>query len=124
MGARVEEREIERIARVCHETNRAWCRSIGDPVSPVWEEASGEQRGSVRTGVRAVLANPRVTAEDSHANWLATRQAQGWRYGPVKDERARTHPCMVPFDDLPEVQRAKDRLFLSVCRAIAGLDGG
>ena len=32
---------------------------------------------------------------------------------------AKTHPCMVPFDQLPEWQQKKDKLFLAIVRALA-----
>jgi hypothetical protein len=40
-------------------------------------------------------------------------------YGEVKDAVAKTHPCMVPYDDLPEFQRKKDALFLAIVRVLA-----
>jgi hypothetical protein len=38
---------------------------------------------------------------------------------PVKDETAKTHPDLVPFDDLPEHERQKDRLFMAIVHALA-----
>ena len=55
---------------------------------------------------------------ESHAGWLAEKVATGWVYGPVKDPAAKTHPCMVPYDDLPPEQRAKDSIYVSVVRAV------
>lgn len=61
---------------------------------------------------------PHVGPEDSHNSWLAEKESGGWVYGPEKDEGAKTHPCMVPYDDLPVEQRRKDALFLAVARTL------
>ena len=41
------------------------------------------------------------------------------QHGPVKDEAAKTHPDLVPFDQLPEHEKQKDRLFMAIVRALA-----
>ena len=64
------------------------------------------------------LANPDATPEDSHASWLAQKAADGWTYGRVKDPDAKRHPCMVPYNQLPAEQRAKDYLFKGVVAAM------
>ena len=48
-------------------------------------------------------------AEQVHDAWAAGRLAEGWRYGARLDETARTHPCLVPYGDLPEHEREYDR---------------
>lgn len=105
---------VEQIARAAHEVNRAYCAAINDPVQPVWEEAPDWQRESARNGVLFHLRNPEASPSASHENWLREKVANGWRYGEVKDEGAKTHPCCLPFDNLPEKQKAKDYLFRAV----------
>ena len=51
--------------------------------------------------------------------WTHDKLADGWRFGPVKDADAKTHPCLLPYDDLPAWQRAKDALFLGIVRAMS-----
>jgi hypothetical protein len=38
----------------------------------------------------------------------------GWVYGEVKDAEKKTHPCILPYDELPLQQRTKDYLFKQV----------
>jgi hypothetical protein len=38
----------------------------------------------------------------------------GWQYGPVRDVKAKTHPDMVPFANLPKDERDKDEVFLAL----------
>lgn len=110
---------VETIARVCHEANRAWCIAHGDESQPAWDDAPDWQRTSAIAGVEHAIANPDVTPRGSHESWLKHKDAGGWAYGPVKDPEAKTHPCMVPYDELPPGQRAKDALFTAIVRALA-----
>ena len=106
------------IARVCHEANRAYCMSTGDHSQPTWDTAPIWQKQSAIVGVEAALADLDRTPEDSHVAWVAHKEQEGWKYGKVKRPEAKEHPCMVPYDQLPDVQKAKDHLFLAVVRAL------
>jgi len=44
-----------------------------------------------------------------HADWVAGKERFGWKYGEVRDNKERLHPCMVPWEELPEPEREKDR---------------
>ena len=110
---------IIHIAMVCHEANRAYCITEGDHSQPLWPEATDWQIHSAIDGVEHALKYPEAGPEDSHQNWWAVKIADGWKYGEVKDPVAKTHPCMVPYDQLPEFQRKKDALFLAIVRALA-----
>lgn len=48
-------------------------------------------------------------AEAEHNGWMAHRAANGWTYGPVRDDAAKKHPSMVPYAELPESEKEKDR---------------
>ena len=48
-------------------------------------------------------------AKHVHDSWAALRRSQGWSYGPVRDDAARKHPCLVPYDELPEEEKEFDR---------------
>lgn len=110
--------DIQEIARVCHEVNRAYCASLGDHSQPSWEEAPDWQRQSAITGVKFTIANPSAPPSHSHESWLDEKRRDGWRYGPVKDPAKKEHPCFVPYDELPADQKAKDYLFQGVVRAL------
>jgi len=112
---------IEDIARVCHETNRAFCEVIGDLSQPSWADAPEWQRQSATTGVHYHLNHPDSQASDSHESWMAEKVAAGWVYGLAKDATAKTHPCIVPYTDLPAQQQVKDALFLGVVRSMERL---
>lgn len=99
------------VAALAHEINRAYCLALGDSSQLPWADAPQWQKDSAINGVTLFLANPDTTPEQAHENWLAHKLAEGWTYGEVKDEAAKTHPCCRPYAELPSEQRAKDYLF-------------
>lgn len=109
----------EQIACVCHEANRAYCEVLDDYSQPPWWEAPAWQKESAIAGVQAYLDNPGITPERSHENWMKLKEEGGWVYGETKDPDKKTHPCMVPYSDLPPKQRVKDALFLNVIKALS-----
>lgn len=109
----------DQIARVCHEVNRAYCQAIGDFSQPSWEDAPEWQRESARAGVDLHLSGD-FGPEASHINWMKQKVDDGWVYGPVKDPDNKQHPCIVPFDQLPVEQQAKDFIFRAVVHALDG----
>lgn len=110
---------IELIAKVCHETNKAYCDSIGDHTQKHWWFAPEWQKKSAVSGVVFHLSNPDAGDSASHDNWMKDKAADGWVYGKVKDETLKTHHCMVPFDQLPVDQQKKDKLFRAIVHALA-----
>lgn len=108
----------EYIARVAHEVNKAYCESLGDTSQPKWDDAPAWQKKSAINGVIFHLENPNAVPADSHGAWLAEKQADGWKYGPIKDPDKKEHPCCVPYDQLPQEQRSKDYLFRAVVHAL------
>lgn len=108
----------ETIAAVCHEANRRYCRENGDRSQKSWEEAPWWQRQSAIAGVMFVLQNPAAHPSASHENWLKLKVEEGWTYGPVKDEETKTHPCILPYEGLPDTQKVKDTLFRNIVLAL------
>lgn len=109
----------EQIARVAHEVNRAYCEALGDSSQPAWEDAPQWQRDSAMLGVKLHTENPSASAAASHESWMAQKVADGWVYGPEKRPELKQHHCIVPFDQLPVEQQAKDFIFRGVVHALA-----
>lgn len=64
----------------------------GDKVIPKFEDVEMEQ-----------------LAKMEHDRWMAQKISQGYQRGDIKDEEAKTHPCLVPYEELPENEKDKDR---------------
>jgi hypothetical protein len=112
------ENKVEIIAKACHEANRVWCQSEGDFSQKPWDEAEGWQKDSAVKGVEFKLANPDAKDSAQHDAWSADKVADGWVYGVAKDAIKKTHPCLVPFDELPDFQKKKDALFCAIVTAL------
>lgn len=50
-----------------------------------------------------------VVAAAVHETWMRGRLAQGWKYGPERSDALKTNPCIVPYAELPEEEKAYDR---------------
>jgi len=111
----------EQVARIAHETNRAYCATIGDNSQPDWESAPDWQKQSALKGVAFHVENLHDGVEPSpsasHESWLAEKAVEGWKYGPVKNPETKEHPCFLPYDQLPLEQRLKDYLFSGIVKS-------
>ncbi len=50
-----------------------------------------------------------LMARNVHEVWAASRMSQGWTYGSQRNDELKTHPCLVPYDELPEEEKDYDR---------------
>ena len=48
-------------------------------------------------------------AKNVHEVWAQTRIQQGWTYGPERNDALKHHPCLVPYEELPESEKEYDR---------------
>lgn len=48
-------------------------------------------------------------AKNVHEVWAESRIKEGWSYGPSRDDKQKTHPCLVSYEDLPENEKTYDR---------------
>jgi len=122
-GSATRGASMDQIAEVAHEVNRAYCQAIGDDSQPCYADAPEWQRASARMGVDLHTSGD-FGPEESHINWMNQKIDEGWKHGPVKCPDKKEHPCMVPFDQLPRDQQAKDHLFRGVVHAVSSVFSG
>ncbi len=48
-------------------------------------------------------------ARNVHEIWAQNRMNEGWTYGVRRDDNAKKHPCLVPYEELPESEKEYDR---------------
>lgn len=108
-----------RIAKACHDANKAYCESRGDLSEPDWESLSPWEIEYIMEGVLFNKNNPDAGQYASHNSWMKHRLDNGWVYGEIKDEKQKTHPCIVPFDKLTKDDKAKSFIFKAVVNALA-----
>ena len=97
--------------RLTSHTARPWV-IVAKPLGKKW------QSSSAIAGVSFHRDNPEASPADSHKSWLRVKEAEGWEYGEVKDVEAKTHPCFLPYEELPLEHKVKDFLFSCVVREL------
>lgn len=48
-------------------------------------------------------------AKNVHVVWAQTRIEQGWTFGPERNDTEKKHPCLIPYEQLPEEEKLYDR---------------
>ena len=46
---------------------------------------------------------------NNHDHWALQRIAEGWRFGPERNDKAKTHPDLVPYEELLDSEKEYDR---------------
>jgi len=114
MGLTDYHRQIEHCARIAHEANRTYCENMGDFSQPLWDDTPQWQKDSIINGVQFHLDNRDAPLWDAHNSWLKEKMKNGWVYGEIKDLDKKTHPCIVPYKNLPISERYKIALFRAI----------
>ena len=47
-------------------------------------------------------------AKNVHEVWSQNRMNEGWTYGTVRDDANKKHPCLIPYEELPESEKEYD----------------
>lgn len=58
---------------------------------------------------RSIDALTELLAKNTHEIWAHQRLRDGWQFGPVRDDAQKQHPCLVPYEQLPESEKDYDR---------------
>lgn len=82
---------------------RYWLRD--DAFRSQFEEIIARQCGPER----------KTSPEELHDDWVKAYEAMGWRYGLERDPVLKTHPDMVPYEELGGLERDKDEVFVALC---------
>ncbi len=85
-----------------------WCYYQIAAGQPYNEEPNEDQIKSLLDGIKYADEHPGMTPEQNHENWMKMKVSQGWKCGPIKDFNKKEHPDMVPFDQLPDIEKRKD----------------
>lgn len=112
------EQVIEMVARIAHESNRVACGVFGQTIQKSWDESPEWQHKLSYEIVKDVISGV-TSPEVIHNRWCAVLIADGWTFGPVKDETKKTNPFLIPYSDcgLSAEQQSKDSLIIAIVRA-------
>ena len=114
----------ERRAIFVYETARVENAAANRPINPEpWEQRSADFRVNMTKAVSRQCGDKRLECPEAlHDAWWEAYKEMGWKYGPERDTVKKTHPDMVPFDELGRREQEKDWVFFMLCRIAERID--
>lgn len=85
--------------------------SVGYRISPA-------EKGFEPVALHLSAEEIETMARVEHIRWCWNKILNGWIYGKVKDDRKKTHPSIIPYEDLSESEKEKDREFVRLIPAL------
>lgn len=107
----------ERRAKFVYEGARIAAEAANAPIVPVtWEQREPAFQEQFLEVIERQCGNQRSSSpEELHGSWMQAYFAMGWQYGDAYDREAKTHPDLVPYADLGQLERDKDAVFVALC---------
>jgi hypothetical protein len=107
----------ERRAEFVYNAARLAALAANAPVIPVlWAEREEPFRKQFLDVIERQCGPQRSTSpEELHGSWMQAYYAMGWKYGAEYDRDAKTHPDLVPYAQLGQLERDKDAVFVALC---------
>jgi hypothetical protein len=109
--------QTERRAQFVYDAARLAAQAAEAPVIPEpWTSREEPFRTQFRDVINRQCGPDRKNSpEELHQDWVNAYQQMGWRHGETRDPVAKTHPDMVPYDQLGQLERDKDDVFVALC---------
>jgi hypothetical protein len=87
------------------------------PIVPVpWTEREIPfQQQFLNVIVRQCGPQRSSSPEELHGSWMQAYYAMGWVYGDKYDRESKTHPDLVPYVELGQLEQDKDAVFVALC---------
>lgn len=109
-GEDYSDAELDFIASVAHSVQCGIDYAFGLPELHQWGLMGDGYKAQMKASVRAVLVHDK-SPKSLHGSWLSRLTQEGWVHGEVKDAEKKTHPLLVPFDELPIEWKLRLRQF-------------
>ena len=113
----MNENLIERRAEFVYDAARLAALGSKAPIVPVpWNEREQPFRAQFLKVIERQCGEQRSKSpEELHGSWMQAYFEMGWIHGSVYDREAKTHPDLVPYADLGQLERDKDAVFVALC---------
>ncbi|KKL85906.1 hypothetical protein LCGC14_1950090, partial [marine sediment metagenome] len=108
---------VERRAVFVYEAARLAAVATKAPIVPVaWNEREEDFRHQFLAVIERQCGPQRSNSpEELHGSWIQAYLSNGWVYGVEYDREKRTHPDLVPYSLLGQLERDKDAVFVALC---------
>lgn len=108
----------ERRAQFVYDGARMAALAAKAPIIPVvWAEREEPFKAQFRKVIdRQCGPYHSISPEELHGSWMQAYIEMGWTYGELHDPVAKTHPDMVPYAKLGQLERDKDAVFVLLCQ--------
>lgn len=108
---------IERRAEFVYNAARLAAAAANAPIVPVlWADREDAFRSQFLNVIERQCGPQRsMSPEELHGSWMQAYFAMGWVYGEKYDREAKTHPDLVPYAQLGQLERDKDAVFVALC---------
>lgn len=110
----LKDTSINHICKLCHDANNELMVANGETPQGAWDTLDDHLKQMTRDSVQVIINDPTITAEDIHNTWMDNKRRDGWVYGTTKDATKKTHPLMIPFDEMNDIDKAKDQSFIDI----------
>lgn len=107
----------ERRAEFVYNAARLAAKAAGAPIVPlVWAEREDAFKAQFLKVIERQCGEQRSKSpEELHGSWMQAYFAMGWVYGSEYNLEDKTHPDLVPYADLGQLERDKDAVFVALC---------
>jgi hypothetical protein len=107
----------ERRAKFVYDAARLAAQAANAPIVPVpWDEREEPFKMQFLRVIERQCGDQRShSPEELHGSWMQAYFEMGWQYGPEYSREKKTHPDLVPYADLGQLERDKDAVFVALC---------
>jgi hypothetical protein len=107
----------ERRSKFVYEGARIAAEAANAPIIPAhWDEREEPFRLQFMEVIDRQCGEQRSKSPaELHGSWMQAYFAMGWKYGEVYSRENKTHPDLVPYAELNQLERDKDAVFIALC---------
>lgn len=107
----------ERRARFVYDGARLAAQAANAPIIPVsWDEREEAFKSQFLNVIERQCGEQRSKSpEELHGSWMQAYYAMGWKYGEKYDRENKIHPDLVPYNQLGQLEKDKDAVFVALC---------
>lgn len=85
-----------------------------------YDNISEERKWQQLTNVMKIATHKDITPEEEHEIWIKLKEDAGWKYGEKTDRENKIHDCLVPYEELNDLQKFKDFLAIQTVLFFTG----